>query len=227
MPVSDGAPEVTAPYIIRTAYVSMRVGSVLDVRESVRARVDDVGGMISSEDVSDFDGLTYVTLVARVPADSLDTFLGGLTDFGKVESLNISASDVTVQVTDLDARIASLESSIARLRELQGEAANVADLVAVESELATRTAERDGLVAQRDYLGDQVAMSTATIRLVPEQEQAISLPNVWGSVLSGIQGFLNFLGWIISAAIVIVPTIALITVIVLVIRAVIRALRRR
>jgi len=227
MPESDRGPETTAPYIIRTAYVSMRVGSVLDARESVRARVIDVGGMISSEDVSDFDGLTYVTLAARIPAESLDSFLGGLSDVGKVESLNVSASDVTVQVTDLDARIASLDSSIARLRELQGEAANVADLVAVESELATRTAERDGLAAQRDYLGDQVAMSTATIRLVPEQEQAISLPNLWGSVLAGIQGFLNFLGWIISAAIIIVPTIALITVIVLAIRAIMRALRRR
>jgi hypothetical protein len=226
MPVVEGAREATAPYIIRTAYVSMRVSSVLDARESVRDRVAEVGGMISSEDVSDADGLTYATLVTRVPADALDAFLGGLTDLGSVETLNISASDVTVQVTDLDARIASLDSSIARLRELQGEAANVADLVAVESELATRTAERDGLAAQRDYLGDQVAMSTATIRLAPEQEQAISLPNVWGSVLAGIQGFFNVLGWIISAAIIIVPTIAVITVIILAIRAVTRALRR-
>jgi hypothetical protein len=229
MPAMDGATE-GAPaeaYIIRTAYASIRTGSVLDSREAMRTRIAEFDGLIASEDVSDIDGLTYVTLTARIPAASLDAFLEGLSDFGKVEALNVNASDVTVQVMDLDARIASLDTSIARLRELQQEAATVTDLVAVESELASRTAERDGLVAQRDYLGDQVAMSTVTVRLAPDQEQTISLPNIWGSVLAGIQGLLSFLGWIVSAAIVVIPTIAIIVVIGWGIRAIIRALRRR
>lgn len=229
MPAMDGGAEgaPAEPYIIRTAYVTIRTGSVLDTRDSMRARIAEFDGLIASEDVSDVDGLTYVTLAARIPAASLDTFLGGLSDFGAIEALNVSASDVTVQVMDLDARIASLETSIARLRELQGQAATVTDLVAVESELASRTAERDGLVAQRDYLGDQVAMSTVTIRLVPDQEQTISLPNLWGSVLAGFQGLLNFIGWIVSAAIVTIPSIAIIVLLVMAIRGVIRLIRRR
>jgi hypothetical protein len=230
MPTMDGAaesaPAPAEPYIIRTAYATIRTASVLDTRDAMRARIIEADGLVASEDVSDIDGLTYATLTARIPAASLDAFLAGLSELGTVEALNVGASDVTVQVMDLDARIASLNTSIARLQELQDQAATVGDLVAVESELATRTAERDGLVAQRDYLGDQVAMSTVTIRLVPDQEQTISLPNIWGSVLAGVQGLLSFIGWIISAAIVVIPTIAIIVLVVWGVRAIIRALRR-
>lgn len=226
MPMAEMAAEdrgsVVDQQIIRTAYVTVRVTDVTEGVTDVRSAVTAAGGTISNEDLSNFDGAKSASLTVRVPAEKLDAFLAGLAELGTVEQSSVSAADVTTQVIDLDARISSLQGSIARLTELQSQAANVADLVAVETELANRQAELESLQSQRDYLGDQVAMSTVTITLVPEVAAVTATPDFLRGLETGWNALLSTGGVLITAAGFIIPFGIVIGIIVLVIRWIIR-----
>lgn len=226
MPMSDMAGEAKSPVVdqqvIRTAWVTIRVREVDSAVADVRSAVTAAGGTINSEDITNYDGTQTATLSVRVPAEDLDAFLAGLADLGTVEQSSVTAADVTTQVIDLDARIASLEASIARLTELQAQAANVADLVAVETELTNRQAELDSLKSQRDYLGEQVAMSTVSITLVPEVDAVTSTPDFLRGLETGWNALLSAGGALVTAAGFIIPFAVVIAIIVLVIRWIIR-----
>lgn len=222
MPMTEMAADSRSPVvdqqIIRTAYVTIRVADVDTGITAVRDAVSAAGGTISTEDISNYDGSQSATLTVRIPAETLDAFLAELPNLGTIEQSSVSAADVTTQVIDLDARIASLQSSIARLQELQSQAANVADLVAVETELANRQAELESLQSQRDYLGEQVAMSTVTITLYPDVEAVTTTPDFLRGLETGWNALLSAGGALVTAAGFIIPFAIVIAIIVLVVR---------
>jgi chromosome segregation ATPase len=214
------------PQIIRTAALTIRVPdidkAVADVREATAA----VDGVITSEDFVDLDGEKNATVIVKVPAEKLDAFLTSLGGFGSVQQSNVTASDVTTQVIDLDARISALEASIARLSELQAQAETVADLIAVEAELANRQAELESIQSQRDYLGDQVAMSNVSIYL-QSALGGVTQPDFLRGLANGFNALLNTLGGLVVAAGFLLPFGVVVLVIFLVVRAVQKRRRGR
>lgn len=205
-PMKDAASPVTDRSIIRTAYLSMRVPSVPDAIDEVRALVAQRDGVISSESLSSGSPGGFATITAQVPADDLTTFLDEVGSLGTVDTLDVTAQDVTTQVIDLDARIAVLESSIARLTDLLDQAERVEDIVAVESELSARQAELDSLTSQRDYLAEQVALSTVTITLTPVTQVAdVDSPGFLSGLQTGWSAFIALIGFAITALGFLVP----------------------
>jgi len=210
--------------IIRTGNATIRVDSVDSSLTSIITLTSDYEGDVQSQDRSDAEGVDYANVTIRIPADRFDEFVEQLGEIGDVEYLNINAMDVTTQVRDIDARVAALQTSIARLKDLQSQAGTVTDLVAIESELTTRQAELDSLLSQQAYLKDQVAMSTLSVNIVPSSETALSLPDVGGAFTSGVQSLLNFVGFLVSAAVFLLP-IVLVTL--LIVAAITWAIRKR
>jgi Domain of unknown function (DUF4349) len=210
--------------IIRTGNATIRVDSVDSSLTSIISLTSDYEGVVQSQDRSDAEGVDYANVTIRIPADRFDEFVDQLAEIGDVEYLNINAMDVTTQVRDIDARVLALQTSIERLKDLQSQAGTVTDLVAIESELTTRQAELDSLLSQQNYLKDQVAMSTLTVNIVPSSETALSLPDVGGAFTSGVQGLLNFVGFLVSAAVFLLP-LALVTL--LIVATIKWAIRRR
>lgn len=156
--------------VIRTGYLTMRVEDVPEAIAEVHGLVTAAGGLISAEDASSNgqdDTVDYANITAAVPAADLDEFIADVSALGSVESVNVSAQDVTQQGVDLDARIAALRTSIDRMNELLASADRIEDLLAIETQLSARQAELDSLVAQRTWLSTQVAMSTVTVTLMP------------------------------------------------------------
>jgi hypothetical protein len=197
---------VTERSIIRTAYVSMRVSDVTEAVADVRDLVARRKGIISGESLSSGTPGGYATITAQVPAADLTAFLDEVGALGDVDTLDITAQDVTTQVIDLDARIAVLESSIARLNALLAEATRVEDIIAIEAELANRQAELDSLTSQRTYLADQVAMSTVTVTMSPITEIAdVDMPGFLSGLQTGWSAFLALIGFAITAAGFLVP----------------------
>lgn len=191
---------VTERSIIRTAYVSMRVPDVTDAVAEVRALVAEREGIISGESLSSGTPGGYASITAQVPAADLTAFLDEVSALGNVDTLDVTAQDVTTQVIDLDARIAVLESSIDRLTALLDEATRVEDIIAIESELAMRQAELDSLTSQRKYLSEQVAMSTVTITMSPITEIAdVDMPGFLSGLQTGWSAFLALIGFAITA----------------------------
>lgn len=205
---------VTERSIIRTAYVSMRVDNVTDAVAEVRELVAAREGIISGESLSSGTPGGYASITAQVPAADLTAFLDEVSALGNVDTLDVTAQDVTTQVIDLDARIAVLESSIERLTALLDEATRVEDIVAIESELAMRQAELDSLTSQRTYLAEQVAMSTVTITMSPITEIAdVNMPGFLSGLQTGWSAFLALIGFAITALGFLVPFLVIAAII--------------
>jgi hypothetical protein len=215
--------------VIRTASVSLRVDDVAGAGTQIVALVTESKGFIQMRDLSNSGEATYQTITARVPADRLDAFLAEIARLGTVENLSSQASDVTQQTVDLEARIGALTTSVERLQELLAATGNVADLVAVETELANRQAELDSLVSQRDYLADQVAYSTVTVSLSPVVEAlGVTPPGFWSGLQNGWTTLATLTGAAITALGFLIPFILLSGVIAVpIIIAVSAASRRR
>jgi hypothetical protein len=211
------APLPTEQQVIRTGYLAMRVDDVTKTVFDVHALTKKRQGLVASEDVSSNGDATYATITSRIPSADLDGFIADVSALGTVDSLNVTAADVTSQVVDLDARITALQTSIDRLTQLLAQASRIEDLLSIETQLAQRQSELDSLTAQRDYLGDQVALSTITVSLspitsAPEVDAPgflTGLQNGWAAFVSLIMVALTALGFmlpfLVIVAIIAVP----------------------
>ena len=172
----DAATPVAGPQIVRTGAVSLESDDVTGATRQVLALVTADRGTVSQQNTStDRDGQASSSITAQVPATSLDSFLDQVARLGTVRSVSTSAQDVTSQAVDLDARIAALQSSIARLKQLMAQAGSVSDLLAAEEQLSSRQADLDSLTAQRTWLSTQVAMSTVTVQIDSPQDSGSTL----------------------------------------------------
>ncbi|WP_278236873.1 DUF4349 domain-containing protein [Isoptericola sp. AK164] len=131
--------------------------------------VEQAGGRVEQLTESpDHDGEPgAASMTVRIPAARTTSAVDAISDLATVQQVEISRDDVTSQGQNLDARISALTTSTGRLTELLSEAGSTEDLLEVERELASRQAELDSLVAQREALSDRVAMSTLHIQITP------------------------------------------------------------
>jgi hypothetical protein len=158
--------------VVTTASTSLAVEDPAAAAQQVSELVESAGGRVeerTEQAASGEDGVEGVVadLVVRVPAAELTGVLADLEDLGDVESVSVSRSDVTATAVDLEARISSLRTSVARLQALMDDAATTAALLAAEKALAERQAELESLQSSRALLADQVEMSTLSVHLEP------------------------------------------------------------
>lgn len=101
----------------------------------------------------------------RVPEASLDAVLDSLATLGRVASRTVSAEDVTEQAIDLDARLQALIATRDRLRQLHDKAVTVAEVIAVEHELARVQGEVDSLEGRLKHLRSTAALATVELSI--------------------------------------------------------------
>ncbi|WP_353828990.1 DUF4349 domain-containing protein [Agromyces sp. SYSU T0242] len=206
--------------VITTGWMSITVDDPIDGAGEVAAIVGRADGRVDSR--SETPGTetqrARATLVVRIPADGFDDVLAALRELGEVDSLQLEAADVTQQKQDLDARIGSLRTSIDRLRTLLAQADDVADLIAIESELTTRQSELDSLTTRRDLLADQVAYSTLTVELLSEGIAPAAGPDdFWSGVAAGWNALTGFVSGLLVAVGVLLPWVAVLIVVAVVV----------
>jgi uncharacterized small protein (DUF1192 family) len=179
--------------VIKSGSVSIAVEHPLEIAPELATIASDAGGYVqdsSNSPASDYQGESaYATL--RVPADQLEAVTEEVLALGTFVSSSQGESDVTLQVTDIDARIASLSTSIARLTALMANATNTADLLAAESALAQRQSELDSLVSQRDYLANQVDLATLSVSVIQSSDAAPTSQSFWDGLSQGWNSVVN------------------------------------
>lgn len=213
--------------VITTAQMSVRVEAVDDAVATLTGMVTANEGLIEFQDFANTPDGAYATVTARIPSTRLDDLIDRVGTLGDVTQVSRQASDVTQQTVDLDARIAALEASIARLRELLGQTTNVADLVAVETELSNRQAELDSLTAQRAYLASQVSMSTLTVSLQQSVSGTGSSPGFVDGIRNGWSALVTLAGALVTSIGFLLPFVALGLLGLAVVWILVRAVRRR
>jgi uncharacterized coiled-coil protein SlyX len=217
--------------IIKTSSITIRVKNVeksitqaLDLATQFEGRVDDSS---QYKNPGSEDSLS-ANLTIRVPSANLEKALEAFKGLGDVESSSISATDVTMQKVDLDARIAALNTSIERFKQLISSATNTSDLIAAETALAERQAELDSLTAQLKYLSEQVDMSVIYLALLPNDSfSAIKPIGFLAGIEKGFVALLNAAANLTSILGYFIPWIVAILVIVAIFKLISRIRRNR
>ncbi|GAA2663150.1 MULTISPECIES: DUF4349 domain-containing protein [Actinosynnema] len=172
--------------LVRTADVDLVSGDVDGVVARVGAAAEERGGFVASESSSGSRG----TAVVRVPGERFEDFLGALggLDGVSVERREVRTEDVTEQVVDVQARLATQRASVERVRALLDRAATTAEIAQIEGELTRRQADLESLQGRLESLKGRVALSTVTV--VVRAEAGKAAPD-------GPPGFLDALrgGW--------------------------------
>lgn len=189
----EGASPEAGKSIISTGDVSIIVSDTAAGAEEVSDAVRDLGGSVESQEVSGETGTTgaaggdaWAHLVVRVPADRFDAAFDALAKIGEVTAQSRSATDVTTEHVDLQARVASLEKAVQRLSDLMAGADSTSELLDAEAALSQRQQELDGLTAQLQALEGQVAESTISVSLSTRSALPGGGPaNFWEGLLAG------------------------------------------
>ncbi|MEU6439793.1 DUF4349 domain-containing protein [Streptomyces sp. NPDC047046] len=159
------APTPKGLHLIRTATLRVRVADVAEEADRARAAATDAGGFVSEETTTGASGgRARSRLTLRVPVGSFDTVHRRLADGpGKLLSDEVRSQDVSSQVVDIDSRVRTMRASVNRIRALMDDATKITDVTALESELSTREADLESLLAQQAGLADRTALSTLTL----------------------------------------------------------------
>ena len=199
--------------VITTGSVSITVTDPIAAAQDAVDLIEQAGGRVDSrnENPGTDTQPASANLSLRIPSDALDRTLTELKSFGVVNFVSLTASDVTAQSQDLDARITSLQTSVDRLLGLLSEATDTTDLIAIESALSTRQAELESLQSQRAALSDQIDYSTLSLELYSEGVVAPASPdNFFTGLLTGWNALVAALGGLLVGLGVALPWLILI-----------------
>lgn len=148
--------------IIRSASLSIEVEDAEKAADAATRIVGDVSGLVDSSRSSK-EGA--IQLVVRVPEAQLDDVLLRFADLGDVTGRSLTATDVTDEVVDLDARMKNLVSTRDSLRKLLEKTSSVQDVVSVERELSRVQGDIDAMEAKLKSLRSRVALSEIDLDL--------------------------------------------------------------
>ena len=194
--------------VIKTASLYLTADKPGDAADDLAKIVNDAEGYLDQRSISnDQNGeVSRVDLVVRVPEAKLDAILEEFKALGKVESLSISSSDVTLSVKDLEARISSLEVSVDRLLALLETAKTAAELVDIENALSQRQAELESLKSTLTYYKDAVALSSVYVTIAGPNVAPEDRPDdFWQGIIFGWNAMISFFGSVIVGIGVAVP----------------------
>lgn len=220
--------------VITTGYLYVTVDAPLEAAADAVSIVEAAGGRVdgrqeyaprTDKTTSDAGG---AELILRIPAGRLTATLEKLKALGEVEELQLSSSDVTREVQDIDARVTALSSSITRLLALQDAAATVEDLIALETAISDRQAQLESYEAQQRYLAEQVGLSTVTLVLGSPEVAPVDEPDTFLSGLTtGWEALVAFGSGLLIGVGVLLPWLAVLGLIGLAVLLIVRGARRR
>jgi hypothetical protein len=175
--------------VVRTASLVVEVDDVPTSAAEARGLATGAGGELTGEQSSTGGEDARAVLTLRVPGERLDATLTRLARLGQERDREVTTEDVTEQVVDLDARIATQRASVARVRALLDRATGLGDVVKVEGEVAKREAELESLLSRIRAVEGRAEMATVTLTLLGDGAEPVD-----GSEQVGFTGGLER-GW--------------------------------
>ena len=163
--------------IIFTADLTVAVTDVAGAGEEATRLIQGMGGFLFGQrTVGSPEPVSVLTF--KVEPEDFQEALSRLGSIGEIRTQNVSASDVTERIVDLESRINTATASVERLRGFLEDATDIKSIVELENELLARETQLETLRGQLRTLQDQVALATIILTLT----EAASRPAIELSV---------------------------------------------
>ena len=161
----DNGHDDSSSKIIRTADIDMQSTEYDTSIDRIYALVEEFGGYFESRSLSDGSGYRNANLQVRIPAENYDRFIESLHEAGTVTSLYESADDVSDSYRDIESRLETAKTKLARLQELLAQAEDMSDIITIESAISDTEYEIDYLQGYLNGYDSRVSYSSVFIYL--------------------------------------------------------------
>lgn len=225
--------------IIRTADLSVVVTDAALTQQFVVDTVNAMGGYIADSTSWREGEQLRVRMTVRVPAEDLDALLAAIkAQVVRVQQENIKGQDVTEEYSDLTAQLTNLEATEKELRELLAEVRQktqkAEDVLAVYRELTNIRGEIERVKGRIQYLSTLTSLATVNVDLIPDVlakpvvepgwRPLETLKNAGRTLVNALKGLVDAVIWLV---VVVLPVLILIAIPITLIVLLIRWLRRR
>ena len=197
---------LTERKIIYSAEVEVEVDDAKSSFSRVRDKVEALNGYVASVTSSEV-GYKWFRITVRVPVGSFQDFLEWCDDIGKVEKMDVSSEDVTMEYIDLQARLENLKATEKRYLEILNMSKTVDEVLKVEAELSRIRGDIESLEGKIRYLERTSEMSRVVLYLhEPSRPMSIMPTFDWREVLrSAFNIFVNVISGLIVLTFALVP----------------------
>lgn len=172
--LSMGSPDpvsVTGKKIIRSASMTLGTREYDRLYADLRARCESMGGWIeNASESSSYNGLRTAWMTLRIPSNRLNEYTESLSTEGRIISRSESATDVTESYQDTEGRLATQKALMVRLQSLVTTAADLSDLLQLESQIADTQYTIDKLQSSLNSTDRQVSYATVDLTLREESD---------------------------------------------------------
>ena len=182
--------------IIRTGTAGIEVDSLDTAIARVRTLALRVNGFVANTTVQGGrDQLRSASLELKIPSERFDDALAGLSPIGKVESVNVSAQDVSEEYVDIAARVENAHRLEARIIDLlANRTGKLQDVLSVEHELARVREEIERYEGRMRYLKTRASVSTLTIAVHERAPVIVPVAGDGPILMAFRQAWENFIG---------------------------------
>ena len=205
--------------IIYSAYIDMDTTEFDDAQAQIEAITKNHNGYFENLDQDSYSDYRNAYYLIRVPADEFDAFMKEAQEIGTVTSISQNAADVSENYYDIESRLETAKTKLARLQELLSKAENMSDIITIENEIADVQWEIDDLSGSLKRYDSEIEYSTVTLNLhevyrITDGDAPLTFGERISSAFSkgikaftgGMEDFLVFLAaswlWILLVAIV-------------------------
>jgi hypothetical protein len=205
--------------IIRTGSIGLEVEDLSASMSMIEGAAASYGGFVESSNADLGSRSRSASLSLRVRSEHFGAAMGQIRQLGKVVTESSSGQDVTLQVSDLDARVSTLKAEEASLRELLRAAKSTNDLLQVRDRLSQVRQEIESMASQRAALANMASLSTIQVTLIEKEQVSQGEPDgaaeaAWTAALNALmglwQGLLVFGIWLVVFAPVWLPVAAVV-----------------
>ncbi len=150
--------------IIKNAALNLEVKDYKTYYSFIRQQVNEIGGYVAQEELSQSEYKIENTLIIKVPVDQFDNAVTALSD--KVEKVNekrISSQDVTAEILDTRSRMEAKKQVRLRYLDLLKQAKNMEEILNVQSQINGIQEEIEAATGRISYLGHSSSFSTISL----------------------------------------------------------------
>lgn len=206
--------------VIQESSLSLLVKNVRQTGDEIISYAKGLGGFMVNASYSNPSESPYSQITVRVPTDKLDEALNHFRSLAiKVTNENLVGTDVTEQYEDLDAQLATLKSTKAKLEEIMERAVTVQEILEVQTQLINNQQQIDAVTGAKLALADNARLTRVTIYLstdelsLPYTPDKVFRPDVVfklavRSLVGTLQWLAESLIWIVVFGVLWVPIVA-------------------
>jgi hypothetical protein len=190
-----------------TLDVEVKKGDLARTMTGLTNLAGAVGGFVANSQSQNGTGggNAYGTITMEVPVNDFAAVLKATERYGKTSNVSTSATDVTGQYVDLQARLTALQDSRQQYLTILAKATSIGDILSVQEQLDGIQQQIEQLQSQLQLLTSQTSYSKVTVTVSegappprPAPLQESGLVRAWhdsvGGFVAGVEGVIRLAG---------------------------------